>query len=150
MLDVMAGPPGEPENLMLPVDHHVSGGIFLEGVTGALIDAIPHNLSRLHNPEARVRRRRAEHAARERRPDIVASLEEAVLPIENGKKSALAGNSLRRPEEQIAARPQGVVKGLRQAILQRGVQIDQQVAARYQVEFRKRRVPGNIVYREDA
>ena len=42
-----------------------------------------------------MRRRRAEQAARERRPNIVAPLEEAMLPVENGKKSALAGTPLR-------------------------------------------------------
>src|SRR5690349_20083965 len=116
----------------------------------ALVDTVAEALGRLRNASARMRLRRAEHTTRQRCPHIVAPLKEAVLFVENAKEAALACNPLRRPEEEITARLQRVVECSHQPVLQSGVQIDQQIAARYKVEPRKRRVPGNIVYREDA
>ena len=65
MLDVMAGPSGEAENLMLPVDHQVSGGTFLEHMADALVDTIAGDVGRFRSAGARVRQRRAKYAARE-------------------------------------------------------------------------------------
>jgi transposase-like protein len=61
LLDVMTGQPGEPKNLVRPVDHHVGGGVFLEGMVGALVDTATEDLSGC-DAGARVRRSRAEHA----------------------------------------------------------------------------------------
>ena len=73
-------------------------------------NTIPGDVDRLRNAGARVGQRRAKYAARKRCPDIVAPLEQAVFFVENGKEAVVARNPLRHPEEQIAARPQGVVE----------------------------------------
>ena len=110
---------------MLPIDDQVSRGVLLQGAAGALIDTIPNNPSRRRNAGTRRRGCRAEQAAWERCPHIVAPLEKAVFSVEDGKESAMPCNALRRAEEHISARPQRIMECPDQAVLQWGVEVDQ-------------------------
>ena len=55
----------------------------------------------------------------------------------------------RRAEEQIAARPQREMERLDQPLLDRPIQVDQQVAAGDEVEVRERRILDDVVLREE-
>src|SRR5262249_16724734 len=67
------------------------------------------------------------------------SLEYPRLPVDDPKK-ALALDTFGRANEQIAIVSQGIVEGCAHLSLQLAVEIDQQIAARHEVDVRERRI----------
>ena len=80
----------------------------------------------------------------------IAALKEAALLVDRHKHIGVARDVFRKPEEQIAARPQRIMKQRKDLCLQAGLQVDQQVAARNQVEARERRIADHAVRGKDA
>jgi hypothetical protein len=70
--------------------------------------------------------------------------------VERREQAGLRGDTLRRAEEQMTARPQGVVEGGQDTLLQTRLEVDHQVAAGDQVEARERRILAEVVRREQA
>src|SRR5262245_18845258 len=60
----------------------------------------------------------------------------------------LAIRRFRRAEEQEAARPERKVERLDQPLLDRAIQINEQVAAGDEIEVRERRIADHVVMRE--
>ena len=77
-------------------------------------------------------------------------LAEPVLGVHRAEQVPVGGDRLGRPEEQVPARPQGVVEQGDQLLLQVRPEVDEQVPARDQVEPGERRVADQVVAREQA
>ncbi|KAG1191439.1 hypothetical protein G6F35_013785 [Rhizopus arrhizus] len=84
------------------------------------------------------------------RADIRAALEDPVLLVDWAEQVVELGDVFRHAQEQIAARAQRIVEGGDDLFLDASAEIDQQIAARYQVDPGKRRVAQHIVRRENA
>ena len=70
--------------------------------------------------------------------------------VERKEQVVVSRDVLRKAEKEIAARPQSIMEQRDDLALQRGLQVDQQIAAGDQVEARERRVADHAVRREDA
>ena len=73
-----------------------------------------------------------------------------MLAINGGEQLGVLGQGFRCAEKQITARPQRIMKYRQQLLLQLLVEIDQQIAARDQVDPRERRIADHAVRGEDA
>src|SRR5689334_20301207 len=76
--------------------------------------------------------------------------EDARLCMDAVEHLAMVVDVFRWPEQQETAGIQGEMQQWHDALLQLGVQIDQQVSARDETELRERRVLDDIVHRENA
>ena len=81
---------------------------------------------------------------------MVAPLKNAVLAIQRRKQLGMLGQRLGGAEKQVTARPQRVMKHRHEPLLQLLVEIDQQIAARDQIDAREGRVADYAVRRKDA
>ena len=71
-------------------------------------------------------------------------------PLINGiKQGGLTADGLGAPQHQHPAGPQGIVEHRHQPVLQRGAEVDQQVAAAQQVQSGEGRVGGQVMVGED-
>src|SRR5262245_11826688 len=82
--------------------------------------------------------------------DQIAASIKPVLAVERDEPLAMAGYCLLASQKQVAARPQRIMKQRNDLPLQTRLEVDQQVAARDQIETRKRRIANNAVIRKDA
>ena len=89
-----------------------------------------------------------ESPLRRRRGAIVAAPVEPRLRHQRREQRLRTADRLRAAQQQHAARAQAVVEQRHQAPLQRGVEVDQQVAAGQDVEPGERRVEDHVVLRE--
>src|SRR5207253_5441841 len=69
---------------------------------------------------------------------VLAALENTLLPLDRSEQLAVLGQGLRGAEKELAAGPQRVMKYWHQLLLQLLVEINQQIAARDQVDARER------------
>ena len=58
-----------------------------------------------------------------------------MLLVDDSKQLGITRGTLRRPKKQVAPGLKRIVERLRGAMLQTGVEVDQQVAAADQIEF---------------
>ena len=83
--------------------------------------------------------------ARSRRPR-----EDLVRLVDDREQLAEAGDALGATEQQKAGLVQRVVKRRDDPLLERLIEIDEDVAAAHEIQLRKRRVAGEVVLDEDA
>ena len=135
---------------MAEVDHHVRRIIFLHLAPCALLDPVA-GPRRSHLGCCRHRARRPTREQFGKR-DLLgfAPFEYAVLLVERTKKPRGARCRLRRSEEQPPGRFQSIVEGPHDTVLHGGIDVDQQIAARDQIELRKRRILDDALRREHA
>src|SRR5207302_7649240 len=81
---------------------------------------------------------------------MVAALKNAALSIERCKQLGMLGQRLGGAEKQITARAERVMKHRHEPLLQLLVEIDQEIAARDQIDAREGRVADYAVRRKDA
>ncbi len=81
---------------------------------------------------------------------VLAAAEHAPLLVERLEQRLVPGDALGRAEQEAALRAQRVVEDGDQAVLQLGLQVDQHVAARQQVEPAERGILDQALRREDA
>ena len=79
-----------------------------------------------------------------------APLKDSMLLVDCGEQICVTRDALRRAQEQVAAGLERVVENGQDVVLQLGVEIDQQIAARDQVHARERRIAHHAVRGEDA
>ena len=90
----------------------------------------------------------AQERQRRRRGGALLAVD-AVLLVD-GVEQLRRAHRLRRAQDQEAARPQGIVEGGQQALLVRGFQVDEDVAAGDEVEPREWGIADEVVLGEDA
>ena len=93
-------------------------------------------------------RRRWRQVGYGRAADDGTCLIELQITVDRHEEMARAVGRLRRAEHEVAAWPQGEMANLDHAILGGPIQVDQQIAARHEIEVRKRRVANDVVVRE--
>ena len=76
--------------------------------------------------------------------------EDAMTLVDRLEQLAVAGDVLRRAEEQVAGRVQRIVEHRGKSVLQLGVKIDQKISVGNQVELGIGWILGKVVGREDA
>ena len=84
----------------------------------------------------------------ERRPGAFAT-EDPVAPVGDPEQVAERTRRLGCPQDQVAAVPEGVGEGVQGLLLQRGGEVDQDVAAQDQVDLGERRPLAEVVLPED-
>lgn len=133
----------------MPVDHDVSGRVLLDRTPDVGVDRIDRAAGGPWNSLLGFRGRRArQEIGRDAR--VLPARENPMLLVDCLEELALARDAFRLAEAQIAAWPQRIVKRLHQPILQVGLEVDQQIAAGDQIEFREGRILGDAVSGEDA
>ena len=143
----------ELDDLQVGVDHHARRRIALED--GAAHLALEHLLGRRSVAVARPAARQAggrviDRERHRRRSRAVLLAVDAQLLVDQREQVALRADGLGLAEHQEAVRLERVVEHREQLPLQLRVQVDEDVAAEDQVEPRERRIPGEVLAREDA
>ena len=78
----------------------------------------------------------------------VAALEDVRVLVDGDEQVARTLDRFGRAEEQVAARVQREVEHLQHPLLRGAIEVDEQVAARHQIEMRERRILDHVVVRE--
>ena len=131
---------------MLPVHDQVCRRVPGHGASRLPVDVVlGRDTARWPAVAFRPREREGGQPRRRVPPDI-----EPLPLVEWREQVGLPGDALRQPQEQVPARLQGVVEGGQNALLQGGIEVDQQVPAGDQVEPREGRILDEIVRREQA
>ncbi len=117
----------------------------------ALRRAAEHGPARARaRPDARRAAQRRSMGKRICGDDVGATAEDPVLLLDRHEQFVELADVLRRAEKKVAARTQRIVKRRDHLVLHVGAEIDQQVAARHEVDARKRRVANHAMRRENA
>lgn len=153
--EITAGTTREMQHVALQIDHDEGGGIALGDGLGHAGDrgagALRGRLAGSGRSIAAIGR----NTLAQRKIGYGADSggrapEQAVAAIDRGEQFLVPGDVLRCAEKQQSAGAQREMEDRDDAVLQVGVEVDQQIAARQQIDPRKRRVLDDVVRREDA
>ena len=154
-LEKAPGAAGKVKDLELRVDDDISRTVFLGDLVGPAADRereAAGPLRKLRLGGGRLRRRAASDQ-REFGQDLRRSFEapeQPIAAIDGGEQLLVPGDVLRCAEEQQSAGPQREMEDRNHPVLEVGVEVDEEVPARQQVDPREGRVLDQIVRREDA